>query len=684
MVQPKVVVIVQADDQVTKEMTDISNKSVAGLDTFAMAIQHTGATIAQMGSQVSGYLDEINNSFFELEMKIAEAATIIGESAGGYEAVAADVDLVSESMGNAVSKVEFATAAYDIYSTGITDLEDRQYALQLASEASIAGITDAATATRAGIGAINAFGLSIDDLSSVYDIQFNLVEKGVITYEQYANVAGRVNAAASQVSQSLQVTSAALAAVTKTGIPAQQAAFRTQAAFLALQKVSEDEREELSKLGVQIMDSSGNYNSMVDIIFQLKSATEGLSDVEKTHIITLMAQDVRAQSGITSLMKMSDEFAELSVTIDEAGSMEEKYNIITATMSFELQEATNRMEDARAKMGESLAPATVMMTNIQADFYEKIAGINPELLKYGGSLLMITGHVMSTIGPIMQMIGSMLMLKVMKQQLAIATVQYTGAENISTLAKIKATIAQWAFNTSLYGCPLIWIAAAIIGVVVVLVILEKKFGLVSKTVDLLSKGFGWLWDKIKGLKENILLLFPPLFLFIKYFDDIRAAIGKLGGALDFIWDKMKAAFDIGAKLYDMGKEALGKFIDGIKDGLAESGDILGDVAGKIAGYFGGSLPREGELKHIYEYGGELMTNYTAGMERQVMETNINTVTSNIISHTTTPASIMSSPASPVAAQKTIVQNIFVVDFEEFMERVNEKTKEAMHDESISI
>lgn len=81
-----------------------------------------------------------------------------------------------------------------------------------------------------------------------------------------------------------------------------------------------------------------------------------------------------------------------------------------------------------------------------------------------------------------------------------------GALTVATIQLKLATAAQWLMNTSLYACPLVWIVGAIAAVVTVLIVLEMKFGIVTKAVRLLSDGihaiigfFGNVVDAIRGV-----------------------------------------------------------------------------------------------------------------------------------------------------------------------------------------
>jgi TP901 family phage tail tape measure protein len=665
MPNPRIGVEITANDRASGVIGNVTAGAATALNTLSTAMNMAGATFSQLGNAIDSALGSISQSFFDLEMRTAEAATILGEASGGFQAVANDVNLVSEALGGAVTKVELASAAYDVYSVGILNATDRLLALELAAVASVAGITDTATAVRAGAGAMNAFGLEAEDLERIFDIQFNTVEKGVITYEQLANVAGRVNAEASMAGQSFEVASAALAAVTKAGIPAQQAAFRLSAAFRAITKVTEEDRASLAELGVQIVDSEGNFNDLTTIITQLNEATKGMSDTERTHVLSMVAQDTRARSGIVTLQKMEDEFVSLSATIDEAGSTQEKYGLITDTNAFKLQEMTNQIEDNRAAIGEGLTPATLWATEVQLGFYNRIAEINPELVKYGGGLTIIAGKTMATVGPIIQMVGSLIMLANVRALVTAATATGTVVENVSTLAKIKATIAQWALNVATYAFPGVWIALAIMGVIIALYLLWHNW---DKVTDAVKRATGFI------MKVLALNMIGPLLLVVKVLQIMRdnwdGVVDSIQRFIGMIYELFVTIFNFAEKMYDFGKDAINAFIDGLKDAVASAAGPLGDVAGTISGYFGGSLPETGPLKKIEHMGEELMEAYTgpSGMGK-VDDTNLIEAARGVSPHGQGSSQVSNSTTNQ---GDTINNTYYLVEGEDFMALLEKK------------
>ena len=120
------------------------------------------------------------------------------------------------------------------------------------------------------------------------------------------------------------------------------------------------------------------------------------------------------------------------------------------------------------------------------------------IIAIASPLLMIIGGVISAFGSI-----------------AMFTATIIGVlQKLQLITKI-ATATQWLFNTSLYGCPIVWIIAGIIAVIAVIVLLIKNWDNVVKCLqfvwDFWKQFFSGLWQSItefatgfwKGITEAV-------------------------------------------------------------------------------------------------------------------------------------------------------------------------------------
>src|ERR671918_86576 len=88
-----------------------------------------------------------------------------------------------------------AKGLYDIGSSGFYGA-DALKILEVSAIAASAGMTDTATASKAIVGVLNAYGLEAEDAAHVSDVLFTTVELGVITFEELTRQLGDVLGAA--------------------------------------------------------------------------------------------------------------------------------------------------------------------------------------------------------------------------------------------------------------------------------------------------------------------------------------------------------------------------------------------------------------------------------------------------------------------------------------------------------
>lgn len=163
-----------------------------------------------------------------------------------------------------------------------------------------------------------------------------------------------------------------------------------------------------------------------------------------------------------------------------------------------------------------------------------------------------------------------------------ATRAYMVSQGVAT-TKTKAYIigqklaaaAQWIFNSSLYGCPVIWIVAGIAAVIAAVVLMVKHWDKVSaffmRLWDGIKKIFAAVWEWIK----NMFLNYTPAGLVIKHWDSIKAWFVKLWEGVKNVfratWEWIKGMFlnytphGLIIKHWDSIKAWFAKLWDGVKN-----------------------------------------------------------------------------------------------------------------------
>lgn len=240
--------------------------------------------------------------------------------------------------------------------------------------------------------------------------------------------------------------------------------------------------------------------------------------------------------------------------------------------------------------------------NTQYGTMDKLKHSISELtLKYGSMMepLDALGPAMTVLGPIMIMFS---------------TIQWG-----TVIPSLTATTgAVWAFTAALLANPLTWIAIAIAGVVAVLVILEKKFGVVTKATEILSEGIhkliGWLKDKLVAAHEivmgvldifgdKLLFLLGPIGAIIYAFKNWEAILGIVTGVFNSVIAYLTSLYDIFKKA---GRRLIEGIIQGVREKIAALKNMISEAAGGMRNMLPFSPAKEGPLSEPVDWEGYLV------------------------------------------------------------------------------
>lgn len=228
--------------------------------------------------------------------------------------------LLSAELGK--SPDDLAKALYDINSAGFNASEGLEV-LRASTIAAQAGVSNTNAAAKAITGTLNAYGLSSEYAADVSDILFATVKDGVVNFEQLSGGLGKVNSTAASAGLQFDDVGAALAAMTKNGMEADQSFTSLNQLILSFLKPS----EELNNLFIKqagvmpsvILKTKG-LSGALEI---LKTATNG--DAEATTNFIKESNALKAALSLTgkgadnynaSLKNIGDEIARQGATND--------------------------------------------------------------------------------------------------------------------------------------------------------------------------------------------------------------------------------------------------------------------------------------------------------------------------------------------------------------------------------
>jgi TP901 family phage tail tape measure protein len=173
----------------------------------------------------------------EFETAMKEVQTISNAARADFKGIASEVFALSEVTPEEPKAL--AEAYYQIVSAGYDGAEGLAL-LETAAKAAVAGVTDTETAADGITTIMNAFRISMEDVDIVADRMFKTVELGKTTFDQIAASISQVAPLAASMGVGFEEVLAAVASLTKQGVPTAQAMTQIRAGLIGVGEVLGD------------------------------------------------------------------------------------------------------------------------------------------------------------------------------------------------------------------------------------------------------------------------------------------------------------------------------------------------------------------------------------------------------------------------------------------------------------
>jgi TP901 family phage tail tape measure protein len=338
-------------------------KAEGGLAKFGKMAAGIGAAAvgAVTGIAVAGV-----KSFAEFDSKLQQSVAIMGDVSDAMrDDMAAAAREVAKST--TFSAAEAAESYFFLASAGL-DAEASIAALPKVAEFAQAGMFDMAQATDLLTDAQSALGLSSDDasenlenMSGLADVLVKANTLANASVEQFS-AALTTKAAASMrtLNMDLEEGVAVLSVFADQGLKGEAAGTAFNATMIGLTKNARDNAGAFEALGVQVFDSTGELNSMADIVGQLEDGFEGMSTQEKEAALASLGLTRQALDGTKALLGNSDALREYEEELRNAGgTVEDVAEKQLQTLSGQLALMGSAFEDIGIEVGGILVPIIV-------------------------------------------------------------------------------------------------------------------------------------------------------------------------------------------------------------------------------------------------------------------------------------------------------------------------------------
>ena len=375
------------------------------------ALTGVGVALAATGAAGLSFFNDATNAAMDYNRQAALTRTQVDDLGVSVQQIGDIGKRVAEIIPAPFDQMQ--AALYDIFSSMDIGTRDAEMLLTQFSKGAVAGQTDIQVAARSTISLMNAYGLPFTDATRVMDIMFQLVRKGVGTYEEFNSSIGRAVPAAVAAGQSIESLAGMMAFLTRNGLSTEMAA---TSAARAMELFSKPEKfKALEDLGVKVRDSTGHFLQMNDIVTQLannqgwaqmaepqrKQMFEdifGAGTIQARRFFDLAVPNFEQLNGLTGDMANS------------AGALEGAYQTMFEQPASQADLLRNRFEILKTEIGDELIPAKMRLLEVVQklfDWWNNLSeGTQDLIIKIG----LFTSVFMVVFGVILTVVGAFLML----------------------------------------------------------------------------------------------------------------------------------------------------------------------------------------------------------------------------------------------------------------------------------
>jgi TP901 family phage tail tape measure protein len=426
-------VLKKMEDELQKTNTKMNNlsqevnKSVSAWDRLRDKMNQVGQRMQDVGGRMQSVGQSMATSFGAATAVIGGALGLAVNKSMDFEAQISRVGAISDAtstdlqalrksaldLGASTSKSasEVAVGQEALAALGFTANEIIGAMPGVISAAEASG-SDMAQTAEVMASTLNIFGMEASKATDVADILAKTanVSAADLTDMQYALKYAGPPAAALGVS--LEELSASIGIMTNAGMQGEQAGTTLRGGLLALLDPSKENAEMMEKMGIQITDASGNFVGLSQLIENISSSMEGMTDTQKAaNLASLVGTE--AVSGFLSLMKAGPtEIDKMTLSLENStGASAEAATKMKDNLKGALDELSGSFETAQISIGTALTPAILKISEVLKSLTERFNNLSPNTQKFiaiGAALTAALTGIIAVIGFLAMGIGGVI------------------------------------------------------------------------------------------------------------------------------------------------------------------------------------------------------------------------------------------------------------------------------------
>jgi len=354
-VEKTVSIIFGAEDKVSSvassvggalgQLGDKIDKGAAYLANFAKGMLEVEFAVGALAAGTLAAAIKEAGSFGD---QVAEISTLTGATSGEIDGFREQILNYSRDSKKSIDDIN--GAIYQAISLGV-DYKDSLGLIKDAEKLAVAGRAELMDTTELLGGTLNAYGAKVSDAAHYSDVFFETVRLGKTTIPELSDSLSRVTGIAANAGIPIETLSAAIAALTVTGAPTEQAITGIRAAIDNIINPSKKASDMAETLGISFGAAALKSEGFEGIMKKVYAATGG--NVEK--MAALFGSTEALNAVLTLGSDKSGKFAEsMTAMQNAAGSTEKAYEKMANNFSGINQNLANNIKATLIDMGTPL------------------------------------------------------------------------------------------------------------------------------------------------------------------------------------------------------------------------------------------------------------------------------------------------------------------------------------------
>lgn len=365
--------------------------------------------------------------------------------------------------------------------------------------------------------AITGFGMEAKDSTRIADLLTQAANSGTIGISDLGESFKYIAPVAGAMGLSVEDVTTALSAMSMAGIKGSQAGTSLRTMLTRMVKPTDAVAVAMDELGISVTNQDGSMKSLDDIVSNLRTSFDGLTESEKAkYAATLAGQE--GMAGMLSLLNLTEEeYNEIAKSMDNAGGVAEKTAaIMQDNLQSKVEQLGGSLESLAIKLADYVIPYLQKFVEWLTGLVDKFTNLNPEtqktILKFAaivaaaGPVLAVLGKLVTGVGGFITTLGKIpgAVTKVKTGFTALTT----GLKNVGEGFKLaKAGYAGLATSAggagTKIGAAMAGISASCLAVVAVIALVVAAFVSLWKNNEEFRNKITAIWDQVKATFEKL-------------------------------------------------------------------------------------------------------------------------------------------------------------------------------------